>query len=77
MVIDGHPVAALMYTRDIGLPVAFCFARLGQEARELKVELRNGLQLASWSDSEFGYVVVGEMEPASAKQIARSVSLRL
>lgn len=69
-VVDGRPVAALLYTRDRGLPVAFCVTAFEGAPDALRVERRHGQRVAMWTDGGFAYLVVGDMEPGFARAVA-------
>lgn len=72
LVVDGKPVAEMMYTRDTGLPVALCITPMATGAEPLRVDERNGLHLASWTDSRYVFVVVGQLDPEAATDIAEA-----
>jgi anti-sigma factor RsiW len=77
VVINGRPVAQLMYTRDQGLPVGVCLTQMAGTASPISVTHNGELQLASWEDGDYGYVVVGEMDAAAARNIAERVKIQL
>ena len=64
VVLDGEPVAELMYTRAKGPPIAFYVLAHAGEPSTLVVERRGDLNLATWDDGSHAYVVVGDAEPA-------------
>ncbi|MBK1661734.1 anti-sigma factor family protein [Paracraurococcus ruber] len=61
--LEGQPVAALMYTRPDGLPVAFCILSAPAAGRGMLQAEREGVGVASWGDGTHRYVVVGEAPP--------------
>ena len=70
VVLDGAPVAELMYTRPTGLPIAFCIlSHMGQPST-ISVERRGKLNLATWDDGSHSYFVVGEADPATIHGLA-------
>jgi anti-sigma factor RsiW len=77
LVVNGRPVAQLMYTREHGLPVALCLTRLAGEAAPIHVEKRGTLRLAQWQDGAYAYVVVGELDDGTARTLAESASRQL
>lgn len=77
LVVDGKPVGELMYTRASGLPVAFCITPLDGPAEPLRLDAREGLQLASWTDGHHAYVVVGDMSREAAVDAARLAAAEL
>jgi anti-sigma factor RsiW len=60
VVLDGSPVAELMYTRENGLPIAFCVLSHSGKQRMVQVEQKGKVNLANWDDGSHSYVVVGE-----------------
>jgi len=77
LVIDGQPVAQFMYTRANGPPVALCIARVGGDAAEVRIDRRGDLNLASWQDGKYTYVIVGVLSPADAQAIAERAKAQL
>lgn len=70
VVLDGEPVAELMYTREHGLPIAFCVLAHAGEPSSVMVERRGPTSLATWDDGSHAYVVVGEAEPIVIRDLA-------
>jgi anti-sigma factor RsiW len=73
VIINGRPVAQLMYTRNQGLPIGICLTQMPGGPSPISVEQSGKLQLASWEDGGYEYVVVGEMDAAAARNIAERV----
>lgn len=73
VIINGRPVAQLMYTRDQGLPIGICLTQMAGRPSPINVEQSGTLQLASWEDGGYEYVVVGEMDAAAARNLAERV----
>jgi anti-sigma factor RsiW len=73
LVVDGRPVAQLMYTRPRGLPVAVCVTPTDRNAAPIHVEQRGALHLATWTDDGYGYVVVGELDRNAVQYLAEQV----
>jgi anti-sigma factor RsiW len=73
VIINGRPVAQLMYTRDQGLPIGICLTQMTSRPSPISVEQSGALHLASWDDGSYEYVVVGEMDAAAARNIAERV----
>ena len=70
VVVDGAPVAELMYTRESGLPIAFCvFYRAGKPGGVQETS-RGAVNLATWDDGSHSYVVVGEAAPGTIRELA-------
>jgi anti-sigma factor RsiW len=77
LVIDGKAVADFLYTRAEGRPVALCIARAGGAAAGMRVDARGDLRLASWDDGTHRFVVVGELDAASARRIAELAAAQI
>jgi anti-sigma factor RsiW len=77
VIINNHPVAQLMYTRDQGLPVGVCVTELRGAPAALSIESRGELRLAEWEDGSYAYVVVGELDAGTAYDIATHVEAAL
>lgn len=77
LVVDGRPVAQLMYTRAQGLPVALCIGQMEGGSRPLRVERHDALRVAAWQQDGYAYVVVGEMPADLARDIAERVRAQL
>ena len=70
VVVDGAPVAELMYTRENGLPLAFCvFYRTGKPS-DVQEARRGPVNLATWDDGSHSYIVVGEAAPDTIRELA-------
>jgi anti-sigma factor RsiW len=76
-VVNSHPVAELMYTRDRGLPIGVCVTRMDGGASPVSVEQRGPELLASWIADGYAYVVVGEFDEFAAQDIARRVAVQI
>jgi anti-sigma factor RsiW len=74
LVVDGKPVAELMYTRAGGRPVAFCIAFADGTTAPMRVDARGPQHLASWQDGLHTFVVVGELDKVSAQRIAERIA---
>ncbi len=70
VVVDGSPVAELMYTRDGGLPIAFCVLYRTGKAGDVQEAHRGAMNLATWEDGSHSYVVVGEATPNTIHELA-------
>ena len=77
VVLDGAPVAELMYTRAVGLPIAFCVVHQTQSNAQLVVERRGAMHLASWSDKSHTYVMVGEADAETIRGLAVKAQAQL
>jgi anti-sigma factor RsiW len=70
VVLDGEPVAELMYTRPSGLPIAFCVQYHVGQPSTITVERRGDLNLATWNDGSHSYFVVGDADTATIEGLA-------
>jgi len=70
VVLDGEPVAELMYTRPTGLPIAFCVMYHVGQPSTITVKRRGDLNLATWNDGSHSYFVVGDADPATIQGLA-------
>lgn len=70
VVLDGSPVAELMYTREHGLPIALCILNHGGKQGDVRVERRGDVRLANWDDGSHSYVVVGEASSDTVRDLA-------
>ena len=70
VVLDGEPVAELMYTRPTGLPIALCILYHVGQPSTIAMERRGNLNLATWNDGSHSYFVVGEADPATIQGLA-------
>jgi anti-sigma factor RsiW len=77
VVLDGEPVAELMYTREKGLPIAFCVLSHAGKPSSVAVERRGQTSLATWDDGSHSYIVVGEAEPDVVQQLAATARTQL
>ena len=77
VVLDGSPVAELMYTRANGLPIAFCVVHRDGAPKQVIVENRGAINLASWADGSHIYVVVGEADPGVIGELASRARTQL
>jgi anti-sigma factor RsiW len=73
LVINDRPVAELMYTREGALPVAICVSRIDGQPWSMEVEQHDALHVASWAKDGYAYLVVGELDDAAVKDIAKRV----
>jgi anti-sigma factor RsiW len=78
LVLDGRPVAQLIYTRDDGLPVGLYIAAAAEAAgAPVSVEERRTLSIGSWRDDAYDYTLVGEMSGARMRDIARRAAAQV
>lgn len=77
MVLDGEPVAELMYTRSTGLPIAFCVLYHVGQPTTITVERRGDLNLATWNDGSHSYFVVGDADRRMIEELAAQAKQQL
>jgi len=77
LVVNDRPVAELMYTRDQGLPIAICISRIDGKPWSMDVEEHGALRLASWGKDAYAYIVVGELDDAAVRDLARRVDAQI
>jgi anti-sigma factor RsiW len=77
LVVDGKPVAQLMYTRAGTFPLGVCVTASSKPAAPVQVDRRNGLDLAWWRDGTYVYVIVGTIPEAEARDLADRVAAQM
>jgi anti-sigma factor RsiW len=77
LVVNDRPVAELMYTRAEGLPIAICISRVDGKPWSMDVEQHGALRIASWGKDGDAYIVVGELDDATVKDLARRVEAQI
>lgn len=77
VVVDGAPVAELMYTRANGLPIGFCMFRHDATPSAIVVERRDNQHLATWDDGKHAYIVVGEADRELVHRLAASAKQQI
>lgn len=73
LVVNGRPVAQLMYTRANDPPVGFCITRLNDPPASLQVTHRRSLDLAWWIAGGYAYMVVGALPGGQAEALAQLI----
>jgi anti-sigma factor RsiW len=75
LVVDGKPVAELMYTRANGRPIALCIAEADKTITDgmapTQIARKGDLHLASWQSGSHTFIVVGETDATTIGAIAR------
>jgi anti-sigma factor RsiW len=76
LVIDGRPVAELMYTRDNAGPVALCISEIdGKPSANpgtIRLDRRGEFTLASWEQGAYSFVMVGNVANGQMRDAAES-----
>jgi anti-sigma factor RsiW len=70
LVISDQPVAALMYTRGEGLPIAFHVTRIRADDKPTCIQQHGSQRVASWISGGYAYVLVGEIDGSTAEELA-------
>jgi anti-sigma factor RsiW len=77
LVVDGAPVAQLMYTRPMAPPIAVCLGQMEGPPQPLAVLRRGPLRLAVWQEHGYAFLVVGEMSADLARDLAGRVKAQM
>ena len=77
LVVNDHPVAALMYTRDEGLPIALHVSRIQSGDKGISFEQRGAQRVASWITDGYAYLIVGEIDGPTAEELAALVAAQV
>ncbi len=77
LVVDSKPVAQLVYTRRNGPPIALCLTPFESKPGLRRTDRQNDQDVVSLYDGQFAYLVVGDLEPSSAIEIAYMASERI
>jgi anti-sigma factor RsiW len=72
LVIDGKPVAQLIYTPPDGRALALCIIRSPKEDKPLTASQQDDLRLVEWRANGHGFVVVGWEDEARMLAIAEA-----
>jgi anti-sigma factor RsiW len=70
LVINGQPVAQLIYTPPDGRALALCVIRSPKEDKPLTASQQDDLHLVDWRTKGYGFVVVGWEDDARMRAIA-------
>ena len=58
-------------------PVSFCIIRGRKPAFDVREEQREGLNIAHWRSSEYGFMVIGDVPQKDLNRIARQLKRQL
>jgi anti-sigma factor RsiW len=72
LVINGAPVAQLIYTPPDGRALALCIIRSPKEDKPLTASQQDDLHLVDWRTKGYGFVVVGWEDEAQMRAIAEA-----
>ncbi len=73
----GSPLAAIALVDPDGAPVLFCVIANGEADFPMRLEKREGLQLATWSRDGRGYVVIGRQPESRIAELAQTLEKRI
>jgi anti-sigma factor RsiW len=74
---EGSPLAAIALVDLEGAPVLFCVIANGEAGSLMRLEKREGLQLATWSRDGRGYVLIGRQPEARIAELAQTLEKRI
>lgn len=74
LVVNGRPVAQLLYTQPGQIPLGVCITRASDASSGLKVAKQRGLDLAWWVEGAYAYLIVGSLPGQQAKALADLVA---
>ncbi|MHA1165068.1 MAG: anti-sigma factor family protein [Alphaproteobacteria bacterium] len=69
----GKPLVQVAYLFNGVTPVSFCIIRGRKPAFDVKAERREGLNIAHWRSSEYGFMVIGDVPQDELNRIARKL----
>jgi anti-sigma factor RsiW len=72
LVINGEPVAQLIYTPPDGRALALCIIRSKREDKPLTASQQEDLHLVDWRMKGYGFVVIGWEDDAHMRAIAEA-----
>jgi anti-sigma factor RsiW len=73
-VVRGRPVAQLLYTKPGTLPIGICVTALAETPERLRLTHRGDLNLASWREGAYTYVVVGDLPDREMRDLAATAA---
>ncbi len=72
LVINGEPVAQLVYLPKDGRAVALCIIHSKKDDKPLTVSQQDDLNLVDWRVKGYGFVVIGWEDPTQLRAIAEA-----
>ncbi len=73
----GKPLVQVAYLYNGETPVSFCIIKSAKPALEVMAEQREGLNIAHWRSSGYGFMVIGDVPAGALDEIARKLKQRL
>lgn len=77
LVVDGRSVGQILYTRPGMLPLGICVTALAGAPQPDRIDHRNEVNLISWTDGGYAYVVVGDVPDSMLRAVATRISAEL
>jgi anti-sigma factor RsiW len=77
LVVNGQSVGQILYTRPGMLPLGICVTALAGAPQPDRLDHHSEVNLISWSDGSYAYVVVGGVPDSMLRAVAARVSAEL
>lgn len=77
LVVNGQSVAQLLYARPGTMPLGICFTALAGAPQPQRIDHHGEVNLISWSDGRYAYVIVGDVADGMLRALAARVSAEL
>jgi anti-sigma factor RsiW len=77
LVMEGHPVAQLIYKRDDEPPIALCVTLSELSKSSFSVDKYHGLIVGHWNEDGYIYVLVGDLPIGNVRHLATEVEAQL
>jgi anti-sigma factor RsiW len=74
LVANGRSVGQILYTRPGMLPLGICVTALAGAPQPNRIDHYDDVNLISWSDGSYAYVVVGEVPDSMLREIVARVA---
>jgi anti-sigma factor RsiW len=73
LVMEGHPVAQLIYKHDDEPPIALCITLSELRKSSFSVDKHQGLVVGHWNEDGYIFVVVGALPIGNVRHLAAKV----
>ena len=73
----GKPLVQVAYLYKGETPVSFCIIKSAKPAQEVMAERREGMNIAHWRSSAYGFMVIGDVPAEALDDIAKTLKQRL
>lgn len=74
LVVNGRPVAQLLYTRPGSQPLGVCVTKLQDAPEPFRFAHDEELNLVSWREGSYTYAIVGDVGDTELRQLAQLVA---